>query len=319
MISYRAIVQTILACAAAGALHAQSVNGIKAVVHDSVVTFHQVQEATLPYMDILQREHRGQPDLLQRRFLDAANTNLERLIERELVLHDFDTAGYQMPESIIDEEVQDRIRSRYGDRAKLTKTLQAEGITYEKFRRQMRDNFIEQALRSKNVSSEVMISPHKIEVYYAAHQDDFQVEEQVKLRMIVLTRNAESGDDQTKALAQEILAKIKEGASFTEMATIYSQGSQRTEGGDWGWVERSVLRKELAEPAFTLPVGQPSDVIETPQADYLMLVEEKRPVHVRPLNEVRDEIERVLLGVERERLQKKYFDKLRQKTFVRYF
>ena len=316
---FRATVLTVLACGVAGALQAQSVNGVKAVVHDSVVTFYQVQEATLPYMDILQREYRGRPEVLQQKFLEAANTNLERLIERQLVLHDFETAGYQMPESIIDEEVQDRIRSRYGDRAKLTKTLQAEGITYEKFRRQMRDNFIEQALRARNVSSEIMISPHKIEVYYAAHQDDFQVEEQVKLRMIVLPKTAETGDDQTRAMATEILTKIKEGASFAEMAAIYSQGSQRTEGGDWGWVERSVLRKELAEPAFSLPVGQPSDVIETPQADYLMLVEEKRPQHVKPLNEVRDVIERVLLGVERERLQKKYFDKLRQKTFVRYF
>ena len=312
----RGILPTVLAC---GALQAQSVNGIKAVVHDSVITFYQVQEATLPYLDTLQRQYRDQPDLLQKKYLEAANENLERLIERQLVLHDFETSGYQLPESIIDEEVENRIRSRYGDRVKLTKTLQAEGITYEKFRKQMRDSFIEEALRAKNVSSEIMISPHKIEVYYQAHQDDFRVEEQVKLRMIVLTKDAGADPAQTKALAQEILTKIKEGAAFAEMASIYSQGSQRSEGGDWGWVDHSVLRKELADPAFSLPVGQPSDVIETPQADYLMLVEDKRPPHVKPLNDVRDEIEKILRGIESERLQKKYFEKLRQKTFVRYF
>jgi len=68
----------------------------------------------------------------------------------------------------------------------LTKTLQAEGITYEKFRNQVRDNFIEQALRGKNVSAEIMISPHKIERYYQSHQDQFKLEDQIKLRMIVL-------------------------------------------------------------------------------------------------------------------------------------
>ena len=308
----------VLVCGAA-ALQAQNVDGIKAVVHDSVITFYEVQEATLPYMDVLQRQYRDQPEVLQQKFVEAANTNLERLIERQLVLHDFETAGYQLPESIIDEEVQDRIRSRYGDRAKLTKTLQAEGITYEKFRKQMRDTFIEQALRAKNVSMEIMISPHKIEVYYQAHQDDFKVEDQVKLRMIVLTKDSGADPAQTRALAEEILTKIKEGATFAEMASIYSQGSQRAEGGDWGWVERSVLRKELADEAFSLPVGQPSDVIETPQADYIMLVEQKNPAHVKPLNDVRDEIEKILLGQEQDRLQKQYFEKLREKTFVRYF
>ena len=215
--------------------------------------------------------------------------------------------------------MQNRIHSWYGDRAKLTKTLQAEGITYEKFRKQMRDNFIEQALRSKNVSQEVMISPHKIELYYTAHQDAFQMEDQVKLRMIVLTKAGTNDDAPTLALGTEIVTKIKQGATFAEMASIYSQGSQRAEGGDWGWVERFVLRKELAEPAFSLPVGQVSDVLETPQADYVMLVEEKRPSHVKPLDEVRDEIEKIMLASEHDRLQKKYFEKLRAKTFVRYF
>ena len=57
------------------------------------------------------------------------------------------------------------------------------------------------------------------------------------------------------------------------MASVYSQGSQHNQGGDWGWVERSVFRKELADVAFTLKPGQVSDVIDTPQACYLMLVE----------------------------------------------
>jgi hypothetical protein len=50
-----------------------------------------------------------------------------------------------------------------------------------------------------------------------------------------------------------------------------------------------------------------------------MLVEQRRPAHVRPLAEVQDEIERALLAQEHARLQKLYVDRLRKKTFVRYF
>ncbi len=80
-----------------------------------------------------------------------------------------------------------------------------------------------------------------------------------------------------------------------------------------------MLRKELAETAFTLPVGKLSDVIETPDACYLMLVEDKRAEHFKPLSEVREEIERTMLTQERTRLEQQWIDKLRKKTFVRYF
>jgi len=64
-------------------------------------------------------------------------------------------------------------------------------------------------------------------------------------------------------LAEEVLAKLKDGAAFAEMASVYSQGSQRKPGRRLGWVEKSVLRRELADVAFGLKPGEKSDVIET--------------------------------------------------------
>jgi parvulin-like peptidyl-prolyl isomerase len=100
------------------------------------------------------------------------------------------------------------------------------------------------------------------------------------------------------------------------MASVNSEGSQQKQGGDWGWVERSVLRKELADVAFALKPGQVSDVIETPEACYLMLVEQKRPEHVKPLNEVRDEIEATLRAQQQKQLEEQWINRLKQKTFI---
>ena len=80
-----------------------------------------------------------------------------------------------------------------------------------------------------------------------------------------------------------------------------------------------MLRKELADVAFSLTPGQISDVIDTPEACYLMLVEQKRPAHVRPLSEVRDDIETTLRAQEQSRLEKQWIDGLKKKTFIRYF
>jgi hypothetical protein len=56
-----------------------------------------------------------------------------------------------------------------------------------------------------------------------------------------------------------------------------------------------------------------------PHTIYLLQVDEKQVAHTRPLSEVRDEIEKDLLLQERARLQKKWIDRLRQKSFYRTF
>src|SRR5438093_8413668 len=120
--------------------------------------------------------------------------------------------------------------------------------------------------------------------------------------MIVLNKEAGHDASAIRQLAEEVRQKIKDGAAFSQMASVYSQGSQRSQGGDWGWVEKSVLRKELADVAFALKTGDLSEVIDTTEACYLMLVEEKRPSHIKTLGEVRAEIEHNMLGEERKRL-----------------
>lgn len=300
-------------------LHAELVDAIKAVVNKGVVTYAEVEEFAAPAAQALRREYAGQPDLFRQKLGDALNDGQEQLVERQLILHHFDVEGYKLPDTVVDELVQERIRDRFGDRITLMKTLQAQGQTFEKFRREVRDQYIVAALRAKSISPEkIIISPYKVETYYLAHQDDFKVEDEVKLRMIVL--NKTSGDDtNTVRLAGEILGQIKEGATFQEMASVYSQDSQRSQGGDRGWVERSFLRKELADIAFALKPGQVSEVIEMPEACYLMLVEQARSAHVKPLNEVRDDVELTLRTQAQKQLEQQWIEQLKKKTFIRLF
>jgi parvulin-like peptidyl-prolyl isomerase len=311
----------LLAAALTGAgttLRGQPANSILAVVHDAVITRFEVERSLVDVEMELRRQFRSQPQVYYQKLAEARSESLEQILERKLILHEFATAGYVLPESVIDEYVQEKVRSLAGgDRVTMTKTLQAQGLTYEKWRQRIRDDFIVSQMRVKNIQSEIIISPYKIETYYLAHQDEFKMADQVKLRMIVLNTPAGTDVESSRKLAQEIAAKIKDGAAFNEMAAVYSQG--RNPGGDWGWVERKVLRPELAEVAFALKPGELSGVVETPEALYLLLAEDKRTAHVRPLSEVREEIERTMLTAERARLQKQWIERLRKKTFIRYF
>jgi peptidyl-prolyl cis-trans isomerase SurA len=315
------ILSLVLGVSAFGATapRGETLNGIAVIVNNAIITFKDVEDYITPVLEQINRVYGRQPQVFQQKLLEAQKEGVERLVERELILHDFRTAGYSIPEAIIEDEIQRRIRERYGDQLTLTKTLQAEGVTKETYRKHVRDEIIVEALRQKNVNSAILVSPHKIEAFYEQQKDKYKSEAQVKLRMMVLNKPAGDASDSTRKLAGEILLKLKEGTPFAELAGIYSEGSQRSDGGSWGWVERTVLRSELAEVAFSLKPGQLSGVIETPEACYLMLVEDARPAGPKPLADVREEIEKTLLAGERARLQQKYVERLKQKSFVRYF
>jgi parvulin-like peptidyl-prolyl isomerase len=297
---------------------AEVINGITAIVNDSVITYEEVQADVARTIELLQRQYARQPELLRQKVREAQEESIEELVQRKLILHEFKTAKYNLPESIIDQSIKDRLKRQFGnDRLTLTKTLQAQNITFETYRQQIREQIIVSIMRRRNIASEIFISPYKIESYYATNQAQFQLEDQIKLRMIVLDKTRRSSD--MKKLGQEILLKLDEGVPFSEMAMVYSDGSQATQGGDWGWVERSVLVEDLRDTAFSLKPGQRSGLIEKPTACYIMLVEEVRPTHVKPISEVRAEIEKTLIAQESARLQKKWIERLKAKSFVRYF
>jgi peptidyl-prolyl cis-trans isomerase SurA len=299
----------------------QLVDGIKVVVDDSLVTHVDVDLDMLGRgaVESLQRQYSGQPDMFQKKLTEAESDSLDRLLDRQLILHEF--KSLKVPETILDSEVdreiKNEIQSRYMDRMTLMKTLQAEGITYEAHRKQIRERIIISFLSHKNVSSEVIISPYKVEAFYIAHTNDFKLEDQVKLRMIVLTNSPSAEAPQPKKLAEEILMQLKGGADFGQLAAVYSQVPQRRDKGEW--TDRAILRKEIAEAAFKLKAGEHSDVIETPDACYIVLIEDIKSSHMKSLGEVRDQIEDTLKLEERSRLEKQWLAKLKKKTFVRYF
>jgi parvulin-like peptidyl-prolyl isomerase len=294
-------------------------NGIVAIVNDQIITYTDMRRQIGPAMMLLEQQYGTRESLLRQKMEETEREGIEQLVEIKLILNDFKVAGYAIPDNIIEGEINRRIAERFGDRSKLMRTLHEDGMTYEAYRRTIREMIIVEVLTQKNISSEIFVSPQKIENYYARNRDKFAVNDQVRIRMIVL--NAPPGTDRAdiRKKAEQILQSARQGVSFADLARDYSEGSQRRQGGDYGWQERSFFRKDIGDVAFTLPVGKISEIIETPESFHILLVEDRKSAHIRSLNEVRAEIEKTLLGDEQKRLRKKYVDRLKKKSFVRYF
>jgi parvulin-like peptidyl-prolyl isomerase len=221
----------------------------------------------------------------------------------------------------VDERVNDIIRDEFGgDRNTFIKTLQAQNYTLSEFKKNEMEKIIVSAMRSKNVKPVTMISPTKVMDYYKQHRAEFTSKEQVKLRLIMIpTRHAEGQTIAQKAVAEEILGKLADGAPFDRMAQMYSEDASRDNGGDWGWIERKTLAPELEKVAFNLPAGRVSHVIELEPNYYILKVEEKRGGDTPSFEKLRPEIEKKLIQEEQQKEQELWIAGLRQKAYIRTF
>ena len=162
----------------------------------------------------------------------------------------------------------------YSDRVTLMKTLQAEGETFESFRKDVRDQTIETFMRSKNIAQEIVISPYKVENYYQTHQDDFKVEDEIKLRMIVLNKTS-TDDTNTVNWPEKSGPKSRQGAVRGHSHHIFAGiGTQPGRRPRLGGAFRSP--QGTAEAGRAAP-GQVSDVVDLPESCCLLLVEAAHP------------------------------------------
>lgn len=142
------------------------------------------------------------------------------------------------------------------------------------------------------------VSDADVMAYYNAHQDQYQVKDQVKVRHILIAVPAGSDaktDAAAKAKAEDILKQIKNGGNFADLASKNSDDpGSKGQGGELGWLDRGKTVPEFDKVAFSLAPGQTSDLVKTQFGYHILQVEEKKTAHLRPLAEVKPEIVPVL-------------------------
>ncbi|MDD2708725.1 MAG: peptidylprolyl isomerase [Verrucomicrobiae bacterium] len=297
------------------------VDGIAAVVNDEIITYTDLKKLVGQTEETMRKAFAPDDPKLVEKLREARKEALDQLIERRLIIQAFNSRGGKVPDTYVEAEIQQIIEDQYGrDRTLLIKTLEAMGLSLETFKEQVREKQIVRFMRNNEVNREVIVSPYKIEQYYKAHAEEFKEGEKVKLRLIFIKKGGnEQETEGARSLAQELLLKLATGADFTALANVYSEGAEKNNGGELGFVGRDSLRKELADAAFSLNPGQMSKVVETGEGFYIMQVEEKKPSKVTSMEEARDLIERLLIQQQTEELQKRWIQSLRRKAYIRLY
>jgi peptidyl-prolyl cis-trans isomerase SurA len=301
------------------AQEAQVVDGIAAIVNGDVITYSQVRQVSAPREKLLRSQLTGEE--LDKRILEVRQLALKDLIDRRLIIQAFKKESFQIPDHVVNQRVHDIIRESFGgDRNTFVKTLEAQNYSLGEFKEKEMERIIVSAMRSHNVKTNYIISPPKIEEFYRKHRDLFTTKEEIKLRMIMISGQKDTGNAQAqKALAEEVLGRLAGGAEFEQTAQIYSEDSTKDNGGDWGWIGRNTLAAPLEKFAFNMPVGRISNIIDYAGNYYILKVEEKRGGTTKSLAEARGDIEKKLIQDEAQQIQERWIASLRQKAYIRTF
>jgi len=306
-------------CSAAFAQEAQQVDGIAAIVNGDVITYSQVRQLSAPRERLLRSQLTGQE--LENKMKEARELALKDLIDRRLIIQAFKKESFQIPDHIVDQRVHDIVRESFGgDRNTFVKTLEAQNYSLGDFKEKEMERIMVQAMRSHNVKTQMIASPTKIEDYYRKHHDEFTSKEEIKLRMIMISGQKDTGNAQAqKALAEEVLGRLASGGEFEQTAQVYSEDSTKDNGGDWGWIGRNTLAAPLEKFAFNMPVGRISNIIDYAGNYYILKVEDKRGGTTKSLAEARADIEKKLIQDEAQQLQERWIAGLRKKAYIRTF
>ncbi len=153
------------------------------------------------------------------------------------------------------------------------------------------------------LAKEIPVTPPEVQRYYNSHQDNYRVPDEANVRHILIKAPSPGTDgkvdqkavDAAKAKAEEVLKKVKGGVNFEQLAKEFTQDeASKDKGGSIGWIRRGQTDPEFEKAAFALAKGGTSDLVKSSYGFHIIRVDDKHTAHVKPLEEVRAEIETAL-------------------------
>lgn len=147
------------------------------------------------------------------------------------------------------------------------------------------------------VRSKVEISDAEMKRYYTNHLSDYRVPNRVKVAQILFKTTGKSPAQIKKInkTAEEVLAKIRAGASFGAMAKKYSQDTSASNGGNIGWITHGQTVKAFEDTAFSLNPGHVSGLVHTSYGIHIIKVLAKQTAHLESFADVKDSIQSTLM------------------------
>ncbi len=243
---------------------------------------------------------------------------LKELVKKHLLLKYAEKRGYKIADSILDRE-EKKIRKAFGSDENFEAGLKRANLTYDDFRRELRNDLLMQKLYDKEIR--VKLDDDDLKKYYENNKYKFKRPEKIKIRLIYLRNDPTDPKGREKALkrAQEAMEKIKGGEEFADVASKYSNAMSRIKGGDMGFIHKGMLDEPIEKTAYSLKKGEISEIIETPKGFYIIKLEEISPAVQLKFDEVKKNLKKELVAKYEKQNLDRILDEMKKTAKIEYF
>jgi len=308
---------TALTCMAAD----QVVEEIVARVNNQIIT----RSEFLRSKEELRKEAQEQDPVNADKIVAERDKDVLRdLIDQQLLLQKGKELGITADTELIKKLDQMRKNMNLDSMEELEKAAQAQGVSFEDFKQNMRNQIITQQVIGKEVGSRLVIGKDDEQKFYDEHKNELDQPEQMRLSEILISTDKKPKDTRDEAQivqsaqdkANALLEEIKKGAKFEDVAKKSSDGPSAAQGGDLGYFKRGVLAKEIEDKTFAMKVGDISDVIRTKQGFIILKATDHTEAGVPPLDKIEPRIQDAVYMEKLQPALRDYLTKLREDAFI---
>lgn len=244
------------------------VDGIAAVVNDGVVLLSELDEQTTLIVQRLREENTQLPP---RNVLIPQI--LERLVMNEIQLQRASQGGITVPDAMLNRALADIARRNNTTLSGLPDLLAQDGVDYNAYRKEMRQQLILDQLRQREVVSRIGVTPRELDDYLDRARDAADESNRYKISHILISVpsvTSQQDIDAAAATVNDLYAQLQNGGDFAALALANSDAQTALEGGSMGWRDGAALPTLFADVVPELEVGQVSEPIRSPSGFHLV-------------------------------------------------
>jgi peptidyl-prolyl cis-trans isomerase SurA len=282
---------------------------------------------------------------------------LRDLVDQQLLLEKGKDLGITGDTELIKRLDQMRKDMKLETMEELEKAATSQGISYEDFKQNLRNQIITQKVIGEEVGSHLSIGKEEEQQFYDEHKSEMEQPESIKLSEILIAPQkpaadksapgnavpsdaSAAGSDSAKtpdatgdsakqaaeaaalaaaeAKANDVLKQIRAGASFDDMAKKFSDGPSAAQGGDLGAFKRGTLAKELEDRTFAMKSGDVTEVIRTKQGYVILKVTNHQVAGIPSMKDVEPKLQDALYYQKLQPALRAYLTKLREDAYIDY-
>ncbi len=247
---------------------------IVAIVDQSVITEFELESRIATVTAQLKKQGVELPpeNILRKQIL-------ERLISDALQLQYAAQSGVKVDDAQLDKTMQRIAEQNQMTIAQFTEALKAEGISFKKFRADMRNEITISRLRDREVESRVNVTESEIDNYLTTQASSNENRDEYEISHILI-RTPEEGTPEeiqkAKAKVDEALQALQQGTGFAKVSASYSDAPNALEGGSLGWKAASQLPSLFLDALKTMQVGDLSPALRSPNGFHILKLNNKR-------------------------------------------